>query len=148
YAELSERERHIARRLFQRISERGPDNREIRRPTTVREIAAVAETDPSAVIAVIDHFRTGGRTFVTPPAGETLTPDSVIDISHESLTRLWDRLRKWVDDESQSAARYRRVAEDAVRHEAGEVSLWRDPELSLALNWARDARPNAAWAER
>ena len=148
YGALSERDREIARRLFQRVSERGPDNREIRRPTKLRDVCAVTEADARAVIAVIDCFREGDRTFVMPPAGEPLTVDSVIDISHESLIRLWGRLREWVDEESASAARYRRLAEDAVRHEARQVALYRDPELSLALAWHRRAQPNAAWAER
>ena len=59
----------------------------------------------------------------------------LIDISHESLMRVWRRLNAWADEEAQSALRYRRLAETAALHATGAASLWRDPELQLALNW-------------
>jgi WD40 domain-containing protein len=30
----------------------------------------------------------------------------------------------------------------------GETSLWRDPELQIALNWRERIQPNAPWAQR
>ena len=42
-----------------------------------------------------------------PPEGSALSPDTPIDISHESLMRVWDRLRRWVDEEAQSSQVYR-----------------------------------------
>jgi conflict system STAND superfamily ATPase/WD40 domain-containing protein len=138
----------IARKLFQRLTERGADLQENRRPTSLREICAVAEADEQKVIAVIDRFRSEGRTFLTSPSGSKLTADSVIDISHESLIRLWHRLRAWADEEAQSAERYRRLARAAELHAKGEESLWRDPALQLALDWKDKERPNGPWAER
>jgi WD40 repeat protein/energy-coupling factor transporter ATP-binding protein EcfA2 len=138
----------IARQLFQRISEKGLDNRETRRPAPLREVAAVAGAEEREVVAVVETYRTGGRTFLVPPAPEPLTGDSIIDISHEALIRLWGRLAGWVDEEARSAATYRRLAADAARYRAGEVSLWRDPELTNALKWRERARPTAAWAAR
>ena len=70
-----------------------------------------------------------------PPAAVPLDEDSLIDISHESLIRNWERLKEWVDEESQSAQIYRRLAETAVLHERGHAGLWRDPDLQLALDW-------------
>ncbi len=150
YGELGERSagQRIARKLFQRLTEKGTDQQENRRPTSLREICAVAEADEQAVIAVIDRFRSEGRTFLTTPGGSELTADSVIDISHESLIRLWHRLREWVDEEALSAERYRRLARAAELHAKGEESLWRDPALQLALDWRDKERPNASWAER
>src|SRR4030095_928743 len=46
----SERDRKIAKRLFKCLTERGPDNREIRRPTPLSRIAAIANADPAEVI--------------------------------------------------------------------------------------------------
>ncbi|MDQ3581702.1 MAG: ATP-binding protein, partial [Pseudomonadota bacterium] len=132
----------IARKLFQRLTEKGTDQQENRRPTPLAQICAVAEADEQRVIAVIDKFRSEGRTFLT------LTGDSVIDISHESLIRLWHRLSEWANDEALSAERYRRLARAAELHTKGEESLWRDPALQLALDWKDRERPNAAWAER
>ena len=148
YAELDEHEQKIAKRLFQCISEKGPDNREIRRPTRLHDICAIAEAQQDAVIKVIDCFRSHGRTFLVPPAHEGLGPNSVIDVSHESLIRLWDRLRKWTDEEAEDAATYKRLADDAARNKAGRVALLRDPGLGATLEWRDTRRPNVAWADR
>jgi len=148
YAELDDRSKEIARRLFECISHRGPDNREVRRPTRLSEICAVAEASEDEVVRVIDCFRTAGRTFLAPPAPEKLGLDSIIDISHESLIRLWGRLREWTREEAESAATYRRLADDAAMYKAGRAALWRDPGLTIALDWKATRKPSAAWAER
>jgi tetratricopeptide (TPR) repeat protein len=148
FAELpNERSRALAEKIFKSLTEKGPDNREIRRPTRVSEIAAIAESSPAEVIAVIEPFRQKGRSFLMPPASVPLTPDSLVDISHESLIRGWERLRKWVDAEARSANIYRRIADTAILHSEGRAGLWHDPDLALALRWREENRPNAVWAE-
>ncbi len=148
YAELpNERSRALAEKIFKSLTEKGPDNREIRRPTRVSEIAAIAESSAEEVIAVIEPFRQKGRSFLMPPANVPLTADSLIDISHESLIRGWERLRKWVDEEARSANIYRRIADTAILHSEDRAGLWHDPDLALALRWREENRPNAVWAE-
>src|SRR5678816_3922165 len=114
-----ERSRHIAEVLFKALSERGADNREIRRPTRLSTICEITGASPAEVIAVIDVFRRGGRSFLMPPFGTELHADSVIDISHESLTVSYTHLKDWVNQEGQSVRIYRRVAETAVLHREG-----------------------------
>ena len=143
-----ERSRQIAESLFRGLTERGADNREIRRPSKLSEICGAAEADLSEVIPVIELFRREGRSFLMPPAGVPLKPDTVIDISHESLIRNWDRLQEWVDEEAQSARIYRRLAEDAVLHREGQEGLLIDPALQIAIDWQQERRPNAVWARR
>lgn len=148
YGELpDEPSRALAEKLFKSLTEKGPDNREIRRPTRVSEISAIAEASPAAVIAVIEPFRRAGRSFLMPPAGVKLDENSLVDISHESLIRGWERLRKWVDEEARSAQIYRRVAQTAGLHREGSAGLWHDPDLALALRWRDINRPNAVWAQ-
>src|SRR5205814_1784146 len=77
-----------------------------------------------------------------------LTGQTIIDISHESLMRVWTRLRQWVEEETQAAGIYHRLSESAALHERGKAGLYRDPELGIALAWRESKRPNAAWAER
>jgi len=143
-----ERSRQIAESLFRGLTERGADNREIRRPSKLSEICGAAEAEINEVIPVIEVFRREGRSFLMPPAGVPLKPDTVIDISHESLIRNWDRLQEWVDEESQSARIYRRLAEDAVLHREGQEGLLIDPALQIAIDWQHERRPNAVWARR
>jgi hypothetical protein len=143
-----DRSRHVAEKLFKALTEKGTDNREIRRPTRLSEIAAGAEVSEAEVVAVIDVFRREGRSFLMSSTGTELRPDTVIDISHESLIRNWDRLQEWVDDEAQSARIYRRLAEAAVLHREGGEGLLQDPALQIGLDWRDKERPNAAWAGR
>jgi tetratricopeptide (TPR) repeat protein len=143
-----DRYREIARRMFQALTEKGLDNREARRPTTVGTLAQVTGVPAPDIILVVDQFRRPGRSFLMPPAGIPLDDSSVIDISHESLIRGWKRLRKWVDEEADSAKVYRRLAQTAALHAQGTAGLWHDPDLEHALAWRDKEHPNAAWAER
>jgi Tetratricopeptide repeat len=143
-----ERSRKIAELLFKALSERGADNREIRRPTRLETICKITGASTAEVIRVIDVFRGGGRSFLMPPIGTELHADSVIDISHESLIRNWQRLKEWVNEEAQSIRIYRRVAETAVLHREGGEGLMQEPALSFALDWREKSQPNAAWGER
>jgi tetratricopeptide (TPR) repeat protein len=138
----------VAEKLFKALTEKGADNREIRRPTRLSEIAAGAEVTEAEVVAVIERFRREGRSFLMPPVGFPLNSDTVIDISHESLIRNWDRLQVWVDEEAESAGIYRRLAENAVLHREGKEGLLQDPALQIGLDWRKKSRPNAAWAGR
>src|SRR5215213_9272316 len=143
-----ERSRKIAEALFKALSERGADNREIRRPTRLETICKITGASAPEVIGVVDVFRGGGRSFLMPPVGTPLRADSVIDISHESLIRNWQRLKDWVNEEAQSVRIYRRVAETAVLHREGGEGLMQDPALAFALDWRDKSQPNAAWGER
>jgi WD40 repeat protein len=149
FAELSDdRSREVAERLFKRLTEKGPDNREIRRPATLTEICASIGSTASEVITVIDTFRRPGRSFLMPPIAAPLEAESVIDISHESLIRGWKRLRIWVQEEAESARMYRRLAETASLHQHERAALWRDPDLQMALDWRERNRPSTEWASR
>ncbi|PSN18199.1 hypothetical protein C7271_13810, partial [filamentous cyanobacterium CCP5] len=142
------RSRQIAETLFKCLTDRGADNREIRRPTPLAEICAVAEASAEEVIDVVNEFRGPGRSFLMPPLGVALTAASVIDISHESLMRNWTQLKGWVEEEARSANIYRRLAETAALYEQGRAGYLRDPELGIALNWRQEQQPNKVWAQR
>jgi WD domain, G-beta repeat len=148
YAELgSARQQQISEKVFKALTDK-TDPRGIRRPTTLGTLCALADATPAEVGDVIEVFRKPSRSFLVPPAGDSLTAESVIDISHESLMRVWERLIKWADEEAQSARTYRRLADAADRYAAGDASLLRDPELQLGLNWRDKNQPNETWASR
>ena len=148
YQALDDRSQTVAEKLFKCLTEKGPDNREIRRPTPLGEVCAVAAATPAEVIRVVEVFRGPGRSFLMPPVGDELTEASVLDISHESFMRVWRRLKDWVDEEAQSAQIYRRLAETAGLHGQGKAGYLQDPELTIGLTWRRLARPNEIWAGR
>jgi WD40 repeat protein len=146
YDGLPDRLGEVAERLFKCLTEKGVDGRGIRRPTLLQEGGAIAGATEAEVIAVVEAFRAGGCSFLTPPLSVPLAADSMVDLSHESLMRVWERLKLWVEDESHSAGIYRRLAESARLYEAGKTGLWRDPELAHGLRWRREKQPNQAWA--
>ena len=138
----------LAERIFKALTDRATDPRGVRRPTRLDKLAEITQATPDQLAPVLAVFRKPSRSFLMPPADEALLADSVIDISHESLMRVWDRLKRWTDEEAQSAQRYRRLAETAALHADKKAGLWRDPDLQLALDWRAQACPNAAWAAR
>jgi hypothetical protein len=149
YAELdSGRERLIAEILFKVLTDKDAEGKDARRPAQLKEICAVTEASLNDIINVIARFRQIGRSFLMPPAKDELAEYSVIDISHESFMRIWQRLSGWVDEEAQSAQIYRRLIEAAELHQEKKAGLWRDPELEFALQWQHKKRPTSTWAAR
>lgn len=146
------RSQAIAEVMFKCLTFKETDGRGVRRPTPVGEIARVAEVDPADVIRVAEPFRLRSRSFLFPPLlpkdpkTRPLTADSVLDISHESLMRVWTRLIEWVDDETEARQSYLELAELAAGEQAGQKGLLEDPELELFLNWQVRQNPTEAWA--
>ena len=149
YAELQDdRQKVICEKTFQAITDKGTDARGIRRPTSAATLCAITGVSLEELTSVLASFRKSSRSFVMPPVTDTIAPDTVIDISHESLMRVWNRLKDWVDDEADSTAQYQRLVQNATLHAKGAAGLMTDPELSLTLEWLRKRRPNAAWGDR
>jgi WD40 repeat protein/energy-coupling factor transporter ATP-binding protein EcfA2 len=148
FDELSEEQKHICEILFKAITEKRGENFGIRRPTRLNEIAAIADVSEQEVINVIDKFRDPSRSLITPSHGATMTSKSMVDISHESLMRIWVRLKNWVDDEADAVQMYSRLAEAASMYQVGKAGLWRPPDLQLALNWQAKHKPTLVWGQR
>jgi hypothetical protein len=83
-----------------------------------------------------------------PPADTPLYAETMIDLAHESLIRVWQKLRSWTDEEAASARTYKRLDETATLHQEEKVGLWRDIDLQLALDWRERNRPSKDWAQR
>ena len=148
YDALNKREKQIAEVMFKALTERGSENQGIRRPTKLSTIAAIAGVSEDEVERVVDRFREPGRSLLMPPYGVRLESDTVIDISHESLMRIWDRLKRWLDEENKAAEMYIKLSEAAERFQEGKASLWQMPDLQLALNWREENRPTLVWGQR
>jgi hypothetical protein len=139
--------RDIARRLFCLVTE-GEGESATRRLAAVAEVMAVAEKPLEEIARVADPFRAPGRSLLTPPLDRPLTPDTILDISHESLIRQWQILKDWVAEEAASVEQYREL-ERRVRQWTTRGARLSDPrDLDAALVWRRQERPNAAWASR
>ncbi len=138
--------RSTAERTFKTLTVTESGERGVRRPTRVTRLEAVTRAERTQVEAVVEAFRAPGVSFLMPGEATPLADDPVIDISHESLMRVWTRLRTWVGEEAQSAAIYRRLSESAALWREDRAGLYRHPDLEVAQSWRREARPNPSWA--
>lgn len=140
--------RYDAEKLFKALTDITKENRGTRRPIRLGEICTLINAREEEITDVIDSFRKPGCAFLMPASHVRLNSESTIDISHESIMRVWGRLRKWVEEESESAQLYLRLSKSAELYQQGKSGLWVNPELQLALQWKEQTRPNATWAVR
>jgi WD40 repeat protein/energy-coupling factor transporter ATP-binding protein EcfA2 len=146
YAEITDKK--IARILFCNLTERGEGHLDIRRPVKLQDVANQAQVSWQQVAIVVEAFRKAGRSFLTPMIGEELEANSIIDISHESLIRHWQRLIEWIQEEAESADFYKRLEDSAIRWNKKQADLLSDIELDIALAWRNRTQANQAWAKR
>lgn len=148
HALRSEAHQRAAQKIFKALTDAGSGQQGVRRPTTVAGLQEITGASVETVCAVIECFRQPGTSFLMPPDNVPLEPATVVDISHESLMRGWDRLRRWTREEQTSAATYLRIAEAAAHYDARSGGLWRPPELDIGLRWRETTQPTEPWALR
>ncbi|HMI03899.1 MAG TPA: AAA family ATPase [Pedobacter sp.] len=120
----------------------------MRRPRKLAELCELANASEAEIIAVTDIFRNGKNNFITSISTVPLTPDSILDIAHESILKRWERLITWIEDEETAAQTYLRLCDAANLYEAGKGGLLRDPELQVTWKWKEEQQPTAIWAGR
>ncbi|MDD2775570.1 MAG: hypothetical protein PHU06_06415 [Gallionella sp.] len=148
WSDLNPEAQRVAENMFRALTERSRDGQDIRRPLRLRVLQEITATDWITLCQVIEVFRQAGRHFLMPPPKVALNPDTILDISHESLIRQWQRLQRWVAEEGEKSAMYLRLLDAAQRHASGHGELWHGTDLALALEWQGETRPNGVWAER
>jgi hypothetical protein len=100
YGDLSVAQQLVAEKVFKALTAKSPDGRGIRTPRKFGDLCAIVASNESSVTvepdvtAVIEAYRGEGRSFLMPPPIVPLVPDTLIDISHESLIQGWDRLQE------------------------------------------------------
>jgi WD40 repeat protein len=144
----TDEQRAIVSILFKTLTVKESDNRGVRRPTGLAKIAEIANTNVSDLTNIVNVFRSADRGFLMPPANVPLHENSMVDISHESLMRVWERLAIWVEEEYASAQIYQRITASAILYEKGLSGLWRDPDLQIALDWDQKTKVTKQWSEQ
>lgn len=140
--------RKLTEKIFKALTHLGEDNRGTRRPTRLAEICEITDAREQDVIAIINEFRAEGNSFLLPAIHVLLKSDTVIDISHESIMRIWKRLVEWVGEETESAQLYTRLSKSAELYQEGKTGLLTNPDLQIALKWQEENEPNDTWAMR
>ncbi len=143
-----EEQKIFTEKLFKALTDLGSEKRGTRRPTPFMDIVKTINCPENDLIGIIDQFRAPGRAFLMPPYYVPIKPETVIDISHESIMRVWERLREWVDEETKSAELYLRLSKSAELYQLGRSGLWTNPELEIGVKWKQKNKPTSYWAER
>jgi hypothetical protein len=144
---MSSEDLNITKKMFQALTDTDPRGRRIRRPTHLREIEAITGASRERLLEIISHFCGEGRSFLHLSQEDS---DPLVDISHESLIRQWNRLREWVTKEARSKEIYLRLVGTAMRYYKPEPEddLLRGAALQIGLEWKEKRKPNQAWANR
>jgi Novel STAND NTPase 1 len=137
--------------VFKRLTAIGRSNRERRDPAPLWELWALchagSEEERKRVNAVIDVFRTGEATFLTPRGG-ALKEDTNIDITHESLIRNWKILANiWLPAEERQAKALIELLDRARGWRSGDRALLVGLDLAGAREWDRIRNHSPRWAE-
>jgi Novel STAND NTPase 1 len=135
-------------------------SRAVRNRMTLQEITNIInqpKLSTEVVGAVINIYRKQGNTFVRPFIEEdddhsaNLKPDSVLDITHESLIRNWQRLTKWADKEFE----YYEIFLDFEKQLEKWLNSGKDGGYLLPIGpltffekWEAECRPNKYWINR
>ena len=146
YNSLTQKEQTIAKTLFKSLTDITLEGKKVRYPQDFQSLVNICTSEVGTadeVTKVIDAFRKEDCAFLTPYKGD-IDPDTMIDISHESLMRQWKRLEEWMLEEQKSARTYKWLAECASE----KRELLQDFDLKTAAVWQQTQKPNGAWAAR
>lgn len=144
---LQQSDQALTRRIFETLTDTDEANRQVRNPARMSELRAITGADDRSIEGVISVFSENRRCFlVKSNVGQAADP--IVDISHESLIRQWTNLSNWVTKAAESAAIYRRLEEATFLRQSMRESLYSGPRLQIALDWERENRPDAVWANR
>jgi len=148
HAMPDDKSRLATEKLFKSLIELAPGDIGIMRPARLRKIIRVTGLSEELLTDVINTLRQQGVSFLTPSYTQKIDRDSFIDISLEKIMILWERLRGWISEETESAKLYRKIGLAAQLNQAGKTGLLVNPELQLGIKWLRDEQPTLEWAEK
>lgn len=106
--------------------------------------------------AVINIYREEGNSFIHPfktedPATHKLASGAVLDITHESLIRNWNKLNKWANKEFEYYSTYLDFKKQLDRWKnSGRSRGYLLPigPLTYFENWYKNCNPNPNWIMR
>jgi WD40 repeat protein/energy-coupling factor transporter ATP-binding protein EcfA2 len=132
FAEFTDEERELARRLLLRLTQPGEGTEDTRRSATLGEL--VPTEHPEAFDSVL---RTLVDARLLTTGGDAA--DSV-DVAHEALIRGWPKLRDWIDADRAGLRVHRRLTDAAgewQRLRRDESLLYRGLRLDESMEWAQ-----------
>ena len=149
YLELkTEEDKNIIESIFKSITDTSSNSDGIRRPCSLVKLSQQINVSEAKIKEVIQGFRSSERSFIFPSLTQEINGEDMIDISHESLMREWERLKNWLTEELDSSKIYLNLCSLATLYQEGRGSLLINPELAIVLKWREKQRPTETWGSR
>jgi len=148
FVDLSGKQQIVCEKVFKAVTDTATDARGIRRPTTLKLLGEITGYEKHEIVDAISAFAHTDHSFLMPLSSSEPNDLEVIDISHESVMRNWQRLELWVDEEAESARLYKRLVESSRLYVEGKAGLIRGVELQTVKRWKNRNNPNQEWSER
>ena len=147
FEELNEAEKEVCKKMFQVLV--NFENLQItKNPISFARLLEITDAKEKSLRSVIDVFRSNNRAFLNPKESVKITHSTIIDISHESLLRLWSRLTIWIREEMEYSKIYKNLCEAAELYQDGKGSLLVNPELEITLKWEETQNPSEEWGSK
>jgi len=135
------------------------NSRAVRNRMSLDEITGIINmpsVTPEVVSGVLDIYREEGNLFIRPfktddPATHKLSTETVLDITHESLIRNWDKLNAWANQEFEFYTTYLDFKKQLDRWKNSGKSrdfLLPIGPLTYFENWYNKCKPNIGWIKR
>ena len=135
------------------------NSRAVRNRMTLGEITGIINSPaitPEVVSEVLSIYREEGNSFIRPfktedPATHKISADTVLDITHESLIRNWNKLNTWANQEFEFYSTYLDFKKQLDRWKSsGKSSGFLLPigPLTYFENWYNKCKPNIGWIRR
>ncbi|MBP6793549.1 MAG: ATP-binding protein [Saprospiraceae bacterium] len=135
------------------------NSRAVRNRMSLGEITGIINS-PSITTEVVSEvlsiYREEGNSFIRPfktedPDTQKISPDTVLDITHESLIRNWNKLNSWANQEFEFYTTYLDFKKQLDRWKnSGKNSGFLLPigPLTYFENWYIKCKPNVGWIKR
>ncbi len=135
------------------------NSRAVRNRMTLGEITSIVNSprlNAAVIGGVLNIFREEGNSFVRPfktqeHDTQVLLPETVLDITHESLIRNWNKLNQWANREFDYYSTFQDFQKQLDRWKksgkSGDYLLPIGP-LTYFENWFNNCKPNKGWIKR
>jgi energy-coupling factor transporter ATP-binding protein EcfA2 len=135
------------------------NSRAVRNRMSLGEITGIINLPaftPEIVSEVLSIYREDRNSFIRPfktadPSTNTISSDTVLDITHESLIRNWNKLNTWANQEFEFYSTYLDLKKQLDRWKSsGKSSGFLLPigPLTYFENWYSKCKPNIGWIKR
>ena len=135
------------------------NSRAVRNRMTLGEITNIINSPsctPEVISDVLSIYREEGNSFIRPfktadPATHTIATDTVLDVTHESLIRNWNKLNTWANKEYEFYSTYLDFKKQLDRWKSSKKSrgfLLPIGPLTYFESWYAKCKPNTGWIKR